>query len=84
MADGPATISVRPERIVFSDTDGLAGTVKARIFQGHHWLLHVAIEAGLVLVIAPNDGRAIPAEGSTIRLAWRAEDMTLTRAESAP
>jgi putative spermidine/putrescine transport system ATP-binding protein len=84
MADGPATISIRPERIVFSDTDGLAGTVKARIFQGHHWLLHVAIEAGLVLVIAPNDGRAIPAEGSTIRLAWRAEDMTLTRAESAP
>jgi hypothetical protein len=37
-----------------------------------------------VLVIAPNDGRAIPEESSTVRLAWRAEDMTLTRAESAP
>ena len=46
--------------------------------------LHVASDAGLVLVIAPNDGRAIPEEGSTIRLVWRAEDMTLTRAESAP
>jgi putative spermidine/putrescine transport system ATP-binding protein len=62
----------------------LAGTVKARIFQGHHWLLHVATEVGLVLVIAPNDGRAIPEESSSVRLAWRAEDMTLARAESAP
>ena len=75
--------SVRPERIAFSESEGLAGTVKAPIFQGHHWLLHVATEIGLVLVIAPNDGRAIPEEGRTLRLAWRAEDMTLTHAESA-
>jgi putative spermidine/putrescine transport system ATP-binding protein len=58
--------------------------VKARIFQGHHWLLHVATQVGLVLVIAPNDGRAIPEEGRTVRLAWRAEDMTLSRTESVP
>jgi putative spermidine/putrescine transport system ATP-binding protein len=84
MADGAANIGVRPERISFSDSEGLAGTVKARIFQGHHWLLHVATEVGLVLVIAPNDGRAIPEEGRTLRLAWRAEDMTLSRTESVP
>jgi putative spermidine/putrescine transport system ATP-binding protein len=84
MADGAANIGVRPERISFSDSEGLAGTVKARIFQGHHWLLHVATEVGLVLVIAPNDGRAIPEEGHTVRLAWRAEDMTLSRTESVP
>src|SRR5882724_10693044 len=83
MADGAANASIRPERIMFSDSEGLAGTVKARIFQGHHWLLHVATEVGLVLVISPNDGRAVPEENSTARLAWRAEDMTLTRAESA-
>src|ERR1700738_3996899 len=53
MADGAGNARVRPERIAFSDIDGLAGTVKARIFQGHHWLLHVATDAGLVLVIAP-------------------------------
>jgi putative spermidine/putrescine transport system ATP-binding protein len=84
MADGAATLGVRPERIAFSDSEGLAGTVKARIFQGHHWLLHVATQVGLVLVIAPNDGRAIPEEGRTVRLAWRAEDMTLSRTESVP
>ncbi|MEN3380581.1 MAG: putative spermidine/putrescine transport system ATP-binding protein [Hyphomicrobiales bacterium] len=83
MADGLANASVRPERIAFSDSEGLAGTVKTRIFQGHHWLLHVATEVGLVLVITPNDGRAVPEEDSTVRLTWRAEDMTLTRAESA-
>jgi hypothetical protein len=35
-----------------------------------------------VLVIAPNDGRAIPEESNPVLLAWRAEDMTLARAES--
>jgi putative spermidine/putrescine transport system ATP-binding protein len=84
VADGSANVGVRPERIAFSDSAGLAGTVKARIFQGHHWLLHVTTEAGLVLVIAPNDGRAIPEESSNVRLAWRAEDMTLSGTESAP
>ncbi|MBV8836559.1 MAG: ABC transporter ATP-binding protein [Alphaproteobacteria bacterium] len=75
-ADGPCSASVRPERIAFADT-GLAGTVKARIFQGHHWLVQVATEAGLVTVIAPNDGRQIPAEGGATHLTWRSEDMAL-------
>jgi putative spermidine/putrescine transport system ATP-binding protein len=83
MMDGAASASVRPERITFGDGEGLAGTVKARIFQGHHWLVQVATEAGLVLVIAPNDGRAIPDEGTAVRLTWRAEDMILSRPENA-
>jgi len=78
-ADGRFSASVRPERITFGDA-GLAGTVKARIFQGHHWLLQVATDAGLVAVIAPNDGRAIPPEGAATHLTWRSEDMTLERA----
>jgi putative spermidine/putrescine transport system ATP-binding protein len=83
MMDGAASASVRPERITFGDGEGLAGTVKARIFQGHHWLVQVATEAGPVLVIAPNNGRAIPDEGTAVRLTWRAEDMILSRPENA-
>ena len=83
MMDGAASASVRPERITFGDGEGLAGTVKARIFQGHHWLVQVATEAGLVLVIAPNNGRAIPDEGAAVRLTWRAEDMILSRPGNA-
>jgi putative spermidine/putrescine transport system ATP-binding protein len=83
MADGAAKASVRPERVDFSDSEGLSGMVKARIFQGHHWLVQVATEVGLVLVIAPNDGRVIPNDGATVRLTWRAEDMVLLRAETA-
>jgi putative spermidine/putrescine transport system ATP-binding protein len=81
-ANGTTEASVRPERIAFSDGEGLAGTVRARIFQGHHWLVQVATEAGLVLVIAPNDGRAIPDESAAVRLTWRAEDMIFSRAEN--
>jgi putative spermidine/putrescine transport system ATP-binding protein len=83
MADGAAMASVRPERIAFSDGEGLAGTVRTGIFQGHHWLLQVTTQAGLVLVIAPNDGRVIPEEGAAVRLTWRAEDMVFSRAENA-
>jgi putative spermidine/putrescine transport system ATP-binding protein len=82
--DGKMIASVRPERVAFDDREGLAGTVKARIFQGHHWLVQVATDAGPVLVIAPNDGRAIPVEDATVRLIWRAEDMALSVAGRAP
>ena len=80
--DGMFSANVRPERIIFAD-NGLAGTVRARIFQGHHWLLQVATDAGLVTVIAPNDGRTIPPEGAATHLTWRSDDMVLS-AERAP
>jgi putative spermidine/putrescine transport system ATP-binding protein len=82
IADGAADASVRPERIEFSDGQGVIGTVKARIFQGHHWLVQVATEVGLILVIAPNDGRLIPEENAAVRLNWRAENMALSPVES--
>ena len=81
--NGAASVSIRPERITFSESAGLAGTVKSRIFQGHHWLLHVATNAGLVAVIAPNDGRAIPDENAEVHLGWRADDMALANSECA-
>jgi putative spermidine/putrescine transport system ATP-binding protein len=83
MANGATKVNVRPERIAFCDDEGLAGTVRTRIFQGHHWLVQVKTEAGLVLVIAPNDGRAIPAENAAVRLNWRVEDMVFSAAENA-
>ena len=82
-ADGTVNASVRPERIGFSDGAGLAGTIRAKVFQGHHWLFQVATEVDIVLVIAPNDGRAMPGEGTTVRLNWRAEDMVLSQPERA-
>jgi putative spermidine/putrescine transport system ATP-binding protein len=82
-ADGPCRVSVRPERITFGDSEGIAGTVAARIFQGHHWLMQLTTEAGPVVVIAPNDGRALPSEGGTVRLSWRVDDMVLTRGSAA-
>jgi hypothetical protein len=44
--------------------------------------VQVATEAGLVLVIAPNDGRAIPDEDAAVQLTWRAEDMIFSGAEN--
>jgi|tagenome__1003787_1003787.scaffolds.fasta_scaffold20942676_2 putative spermidine/putrescine transport system ATP-binding protein len=78
-ADGTFSASIRPERVGFAEA-GLAGTVKARVFQGHHWLVQVATDAGLVTVIAPNDGRPVPQEGTITHLTWRSEDVALERA----
>src|SRR4030095_14303886 len=47
-----------------------------RIFQGHHWLYHVATGAGVVTVIRQNSGEAQPSEGANVRITWRGEDMS--------
>jgi putative spermidine/putrescine transport system ATP-binding protein len=73
---GPATISIRPERIGFSDT-GLAAKIVTRIFQGNHWLFQCESECGPAIVIRQNDGQPQPAEGDAVRLAWRPGDMSL-------
>jgi putative spermidine/putrescine transport system ATP-binding protein len=66
-----AEVSVRPERIRFSDDpSALAGKVVARIFQGNHWLYQVDTAAGRVTVIRQNSGDVVPAEGENVRLAW--------------
>jgi putative spermidine/putrescine transport system ATP-binding protein len=73
---GPVTISIRPERIGFSDA-GLAAKVVTRIFQGNHWLFQCESECGPAVVIRQNDGQPQPAEGDAVRLAWRPDDMSL-------
>ena len=68
--------TVRPEKISFA-TAGLAGKVRTRIFQGNHWLFQCDSECGPAIVIRQNDGKAQPAEGDAVRLAWRPEDMSV-------
>jgi putative spermidine/putrescine transport system ATP-binding protein len=79
---GPVTVSIRPERIGFSDA-GLAAKIVTRIFQGNHWLFQCESECGAVIVIRQNDGQPQPAEGEAVRLAWRLEDMSLRGAGGA-
>jgi putative spermidine/putrescine transport system ATP-binding protein len=79
---GPVTISIRPERIGFSDA-GLSAKIVTRIFQGNHWLFQCESECGSVIVIRQNDGQPQPAEGEAVRLAWRPEDMSLRGAGGA-
>jgi putative spermidine/putrescine transport system ATP-binding protein len=61
--------TVRPERISFAPS-GLAGRVRARIFQGNHWLYQVETAEGVVTVIRQNTGEALPAEGTHVHLQW--------------
>ncbi len=82
---GPLQATVRPERIGFADAkpDSLAGIVKARIFQGNHWLYQIDTAAGPVTVIRQNTGAPAPAEGAQVHLSWRAGDMALRPDQAA-
>ncbi|ARP80622.1 ABC transporter ATP-binding protein [Bordetella genomosp. 8] len=70
-------VIVRPEKILFSEAGAcsLPGRMKTRVFQGNHWLCQVDTSVGEVLVIRQNDGVPVPAEGETVHLRWRAQDM---------
>jgi putative spermidine/putrescine transport system ATP-binding protein len=75
---GPATISVRPERISFAAASGLAGIVRNRVFHGAQWLLQLDSAAGAVTVIRQNDGTPVPLEGERVVMTWRSADMHIT------
>jgi len=78
-AAGAVTVTLRPEKIGFA-AEGLAGTVRNRLFLGSQWLFQVETGAGLVLVLRQNEGGDMPREGETVALAWRAEDMRVAPA----
>jgi putative spermidine/putrescine transport system ATP-binding protein len=61
--------TVRPEKISFAG-EGLAGRVRARVFQGNHWLYQVDTASGLVTVIRQNTGEPMPREGEAVHLTW--------------
>jgi putative spermidine/putrescine transport system ATP-binding protein len=81
IADGPVTVTVRPEKIGFG-VDGLAGIVRNRLFLGSQWLFQVETQAGLVLVIRQNSGDSMPAESARVALVWRPDDMRIARREA--
>ncbi len=70
-------VIVRPEKILFAEAGACAlpGRMKTRVFQGNHWLCQVETSVGEVMVIRQNDGVPVPAEGATVHLRWRAQDM---------
>jgi len=72
-----SAVIVRPEKILFGEPAlcALPGRLKTRVFQGNHWLCQVQTSVGDVLVIRQNDGVPVPAEGETVHLRWRAQDM---------
>ena len=82
-APGGATATIRPEKIsfAFDGAQGLGGTVRARVFQGAHWLYQIDTPAGALTVIRQNTGDMAPGEGAPVRLTWRSEDMTIERGE---
>jgi putative spermidine/putrescine transport system ATP-binding protein len=73
---GAVTISIRPERIGFAER-GLSARIASRIFQGNQWLFQCETECGSAIVIRQNDGQPQPAQGESVHLAWRAEDMSV-------
>jgi putative spermidine/putrescine transport system ATP-binding protein len=86
-AEGAVTVLVRPEKIALVPPapDRLTGTVGLRLFQGNHWLYRIDTAAGVLLVIRQNSGEPGPAEGESVSLAWRAEDMVVRpRCEDPP
>jgi putative spermidine/putrescine transport system ATP-binding protein len=82
---GRALARVRPERITLADAGaaGLRGKVRTRVFQGAHWLFQLDTGAGPAVVMAPNDGSALPLEGDDVTLSWKAQDMSVSMDETA-
>ncbi len=80
MDAGPATVSIRPEKMrltALHSDPGLAGVVSNRIFQGNHWLYQVMVEDRLLTIIRQNDGIEPPREGTSVTVNWLAADMRL-------
>ena len=72
---GPATATVRPEKIVFASTDQTnASRVSSRraYSRATTGSTRSIRRAGLVIVIRQNTGEVVPTEGEAVRLAWRA------------
>jgi putative spermidine/putrescine transport system ATP-binding protein len=83
-AIGPNVVTVRPERIGFLAEGGVPARVRARVFQGAHWLFQLDTDGGPVSVIRQNDGTAQPQEGEAVRLGWGAGDMLVQLQADTP
>ena len=79
--NGPATFSLRPERIrLTSATAGrLAGRVGQRSFHGNHWVLTVSTALGELRVLVSNDGVVAANDGEAVGLDWADDALRLVR-----
>ncbi|GAB3629887.1 spermidine/putrescine ABC transporter ATPase [Pandoraea terrae] len=80
-ASGPATFSLRPERIRLTGAGAgrLAGRVGQRSFHGNHWVLTVSTGVGELRVLLSNDGNDAARDGDAVGLDWA--DDALRRVE---
>ena len=87
-----APFAIRPELIEIRAPDaapgdgtlGTEGTLEDVLYHGSSSRCHVRLDAGAVLVVARTESaaaRPLPAQGSRVRLAWRADDAVALEAE---
>jgi len=88
-APGPAPgqrvqLSLRPEKLVLVNAgEGrLPGTVRARIFLGHHWVYQVDTPLGQWLVSRQNTGEEGVPEGATVGVDWQTREVRVLGAET--
>ena len=69
---GPATFSLRPERIRLTDAHAgrIAGCIGHRSFHGNHWVVTVETGVGKLRVLLPNDGSTAARDGELVGLDW--------------
>lgn len=80
---GPVDYIIRPEKIEFTQGDGLVrGQISARVFLGDRWLYQIQTPLGLVQVVDANLGPPKAAEGDEIGLTWAAEHARVVAQES--
>lgn len=80
IAEGaPATLSVRPEKIVLRNAgEGrIDGRVNNRFFLGSQWLFTVETPVGAISVSIPNQGGEPPQEGTQVGLDWHRSSLRL-------
>jgi putative spermidine/putrescine transport system ATP-binding protein len=76
--DGDSDYMVRPERIRLVGANALlTGRVRARSFQGNHWMYLLETPIGTLQVAQANSGATMPEEGAQVGIAWSAEDVRL-------
>jgi len=79
--NGPATFSLRPERIRLTSTTAgrLAGRVGQRSFHGNHWVLTVSTALGELRVLVSNDGVVAANDGEAVGLDWADDALRLVQ-----
>jgi putative spermidine/putrescine transport system ATP-binding protein len=84
-ADGPVTLSIRPEKILFVPVEeGLVrGKVKTGVFLGNQWLFQIDSPLGEMLVVHQNSGHPEAQAGEEVGLRWDAGQVRMLKGTQA-